>query len=106
MTEYPIFVATMDLCASVFATLTSEEKAEIIDAHAKSENVQINWGLDLIRGLLKNENNLVVEANQCELKGSYNDTRSEYKAGRYSSQNREAVFRWSLRKRGNITSRS
>ena len=80
MTEYPIFVATMGLCASVFAISTLEKKAEIIDAYAKSEGVQINWGLDLIRELLKNEDNLPVEANQCELKGFYDDTRSEYKA--------------------------
>ena len=80
MIEHPIFMATMGLCASVFAASTLEGRVEIIDAYAKSEGVQINWGLDLIRELLKNENNLVVEANQCELKGFYDDTRSEYKA--------------------------
>jgi len=50
-----------------------------IDSYAVSEGVQVNWGLDLIRGLLKDEDNVIVESNQCDLKGFYDDTRSEYR---------------------------
>ena len=50
-----------------------------IDAYSVSEGIQVNWGLDLIRMLLQDEDNIIVEANRCDLKGFYDDTRSEYR---------------------------
>lgn len=74
-----LIITVVLVCIATYCVF-AEGNMDKIDSYTKSEDVQVNWGLDLIRGLLKDKNNLVVEANQCELKGFYDDTRSEYKA--------------------------
>ena len=61
------------------ATLDWEREIAAVDAHSRTEGVEVAWGLNVIRGLVNDERNTCVLASECELNGFRDDTRSEYK---------------------------